>query len=325
MIKDIILPKLSGLMQTGSIVKINVTDGQYVKKGQAIFELEAEKVNTEIESPMDGYIKLQCKEGEELEVGTILALVSTYLEELEIEEQKDKQFSKNRANFESSGGKTFDKEEIQIKKIEGIKKVMFEHMEKAKEYVHATTFMEVDMKKIKDIRRQHKYSYTSFITYAVINALKNHLLINSTYDSGEIHISKHINVGIALDNKGDLIVPVLKQADNMTVEEIENRIRQFEEKAKSGSIKIEDLSEGTFTITNSGVFGSYFFAPVINYPQSAILGIGQIKDMPVVIDEEIVIRPIVIFSLSYDHRIIEGSLAVNFLSQVRKNLEFFEI
>jgi len=207
--------------------------------------------------------------------------------------------------------------------LDAVKKGMFEHMERAKNYVQATTFMEVDLRTVKELRQQYRYSYTSYISDAVVKSLKSHPLINSSYQNGKIIIKKNINLGIAMDNKGKLFVPVLKNAENMGVKDIENAIKFFKEKAENNKISIEDLSDGSFTVTNSGIFGSLCFAPVINYPQSAIMGIGKIVERPVVINNGVTIRPIMIISLGYDHRIIEGSAAVKFLAEVKENLENF--
>ena len=323
MVEKILLLKLSALMKTGSVTKIYVEDGKFVKKGEVILSVEAEKATIDIESPIDGYIKLQCKEGEDYEVGFVLAFIASSLEEF------------NTMNSQMIGKKQQEHymEEIKENKAEadkgdegieliGVKKGLFEHMQRSREYVQATTFMEVDMQRIKELRIQNKHPYTSFIAYAVIKALKKYSLINSIFLEGKLHINKHINLGIALDNQEKLFVPVIKNAENMDIEEIANQIKTFMEKADLDKLTVDDLSGGTFTITNSGIFGSSFFAPIINYPQSAILGIGKIADRPVVYNNKITIRNIMILSLSYDHRIIVGSVAVKFLSEVRENLEF---
>jgi len=321
MIKKILLPRMSALMQTGIITSINVKSGQFVKKGDPILSIEAEKVNTEIDSPRDGYIKLQCKLGDELKVGSILALIGDSIDELKLD-SKDGKVKPEQTNEKVIQERENTGEEILL---EGIKKDMFEHMKKAKDYVQGTTFMEVDMGQVNKVRVQHKYSYTSFIAKAVIEALKKYPLINSTFLEGKILINKQINLGIAVDYKNKLFVPVIKNAENLGLEEIASCISKFKEKSERNSLTIDDLEGGTFTLTNSGIFGSSFFVPIINYPQSAILGIGKIIRRPVVYMDKISIRSIMILSLSYDHRIIEGSVAVRFLSDVKENLQTFNI
>lgn len=224
--------------------------------------------------------------------------------------------------------KDHNKEEIiknndvdQSVELKGVKKGLFENMQRSKEYIQATTFMEVDMQRIIELHIQKKYSYTSFIAHAVIKALIKYPMINSIFFEGQLINKKHITLGISLDNQGNLFVPVLKNAESMDIDKIANLIRTYMEKANMNKLTVDDLSDGTFTITNSGIFSSSFFTPVINFPQIAILGIGKVTDRAVVHDNEVIIKPIMILSLSYDHRIIVGSIAVKFLSEVRVNLE----
>lgn len=366
-----ILPKLSALMQKGKIDGVHISDGDFIKKDEVIVTISAEKANVDITSPIDGYVKLQCRVGDELPVGSVLAFVADNLEEFE--ELQDSRRLNGNAETETAVNteimaasdkkapirampiaKRIAKEkgidlstikgtgpngmirledvkraiesndqDDQVLELSAVKKGMFEHMERAKAYVQGTTFMEVDMGHIKELRVQNRQSYTSFVAAAVIRALTNHPLINSVHDNGKIIIKKHINLGVALDNQGKLFVPVIKNAQNMGVKDIEEHIKKFRGKVVANKITMDDLSGGTFTVTNSGIFGSLCFAPVINYPQSAILGMGGIVDRPVVRNNGITIRPIMIISLSYDHRIIEGSVAVKFLAEVKQNLETF--
>jgi pyruvate/2-oxoglutarate dehydrogenase complex dihydrolipoamide acyltransferase (E2) component len=206
-------------------------------------------------------------------------------------------------------------------KITSKKKALFKHISRSAEYVQGTTFMEVDLGNIKELRQIRKASYTSYIAYAAAQGLKEFPLINSTLGEGEIILKGDINLGVALDHEGRLVVPVIKNADQYTAQEIDAQLKSFQEKAANSGMGIEDLEGGTFTLTNSGVFGSSFFTPIINYPQSAILGIAAINDKPVVRNGETVIRPICVFCLSYDHRVIEGSVAVRFLARVKETLE----
>lgn len=210
---------------------------------------------------------------------------------------------------------------IEIIELDSVKKSMVEHMELTHSYVKGSTFMDIDLHLVKKARLKNKHSYTSYIAHAVAKSLIKYPLINSTFQDGKIYVNKHINLGIALDNNGKLFVPVIKDANEMEIKDIEERIKLLQEKAKNNRISFDDLSDGTFSLTNSGIFGSLFFSPIINYPQSAIMGIGKIADRAVVYDNAINIRPIMIVSLSYDHRIIEGSIAVKFLASVKEYLE----
>ena len=216
--------------------------------------------------------------------------------------------------------KTAETEPTEIEvRMDPYARTMFRHMEQTKEYVQCTTCMEVDMSAVAGLRKQQKYSYTTFIVHAVSRAIINSPYINSSYnpETKKIILKKNINLGVALDQHGKLMVPVIHNTDKLSLEEVDAAIRGFRQKAEAGKMTIADMDGATFTITNSGVFGSLLSAPVISYPQSAILGIAGINDRPVVRNGEIVIRPICILCLSYDHRIIEGSVALKFLATVR--------
>ena len=217
---------------------------------------------------------------------------------------------------------TVTEKDDEIVQMDAIRRSMLAHMVRCKEVVQATTFMEMDMSAVRQ-RRQlgKKCSYTSYIVKAVADAVRDNMDINCSLEGNNIVRHKHVNVGVALDMNGRLVVPVIKDADKLTVEDIETEITRFKDLAKGGSLPMEDLSGGTITVTNSGVFGSTFFAPVVNHPQTAIVGLPQIMERAVVRNHEIVIRPMITISLSYDHRIIEGSLAVGLLADIKKDLE----
>ena len=186
-----------------------------------------------------------------------------------------------------------------------------------------TTFNEVDMKPIMDLRAKYKdafkekygvgLGFMSFFTHACTIALKEFPTVNSMID-GDHMISYNFNdVGIAVSTEKGLMVPVLRNADEMNLLEIESKIKELAIKARDGKISIEEITGGTFTITNGGVFGSMLSTPIINPPQSAILGMHNIVQRPVAINGKVEIRPIMYVALSYDHRIIDGKDSVGFL------------
>ena len=194
-----------------------------------------------------------------------------------------------------------------------------------------TTFNELDMKPIMDLRAKYKdafkekygvgLGFMSFFTHACTIALKEFPTVNSMID-GDHMISYNFNdVGIAVSTEKGLMVPVLRNADEMNLLEIESKIKELAIKARDGKISIEEITGGTFTITNGGVFGSMLSTPIINPPQSAILGMHNIVQRPVAIDGKVEIRPIMYLALSYDHRIIDGKDSVGFLVKVKEVLE----
>ncbi len=194
-----------------------------------------------------------------------------------------------------------------------------------------TSFNEVDLKAVMDLRRKYKEQFIahhdiklglmSFFVKACCDALRKFPTVNASIDGDEIVYHNYQDVGIAVSTERGLMVPIIRNAENMGLAEIEHAIAHFAGKARDGSIALEDLQGGTFTITNGGVFGSLISTPLLNPPQSAILGMHTIKERPVVVDGEIVARPMMFLALSYDHRIIDGKDAVQFLVAVKETLE----
>ncbi len=194
-----------------------------------------------------------------------------------------------------------------------------------------TTFNEVNLKAVIDLRNQYKdrfeakhnvkLGFMSFFVKASIEALKRFPAINASIDGNDIIYHGYYDIGIAVTTPRGLIVPILRDADQLDFAGIEKGIQDFGSKARNGSISVEDLSGGTFTITNGGIFGSMLSTPILNPPQCAILGMHAIKDRPVVEDGEIVIRPIMYLALSYDHRLVDGKEAVQFLGIIKESLE----
>ncbi|MEO7206030.1 MAG: 2-oxoglutarate dehydrogenase complex dihydrolipoyllysine-residue succinyltransferase [Steroidobacteraceae bacterium] len=194
-----------------------------------------------------------------------------------------------------------------------------------------TSFNEVDLKAVNELRtrykdqfeKQHgvKLGFMSFFSKACVEALKKFPSVNASVDGNDIVYHEYFDIGVAVSTDRGLIVPVLRDADQLSFADIEKSIANFASRARAGSITIEELSGGTFTITNGGVFGSLLSTPIVNSPQSAILGMHKIQDRPVVVAAEVVVRPMMYIALTYDHRIIDGREAVQFLVTVKQCLE----
>ena len=194
-----------------------------------------------------------------------------------------------------------------------------------------TTFNEVDMTNIMDMRKDNqddfqnrygvKLGFMSFFVKACVVALKNFPAVNAEIDGDEIIYKNYYNLSFAVGTEKGLVVPVLRDADELSFAEIEKNIKEISEKARDGKLTIEDLQGGTFTISNGGVYGSMLSTPILNLPQSGVLGMHNIVERPVVVDGEIKIRPIMYLALSYDHRIIDGKESVSFLKMIKENLE----
>ena len=194
-----------------------------------------------------------------------------------------------------------------------------------------TTFNEVDMTNVMEMRKENqedfqsrykiKLGLMSFFVKACVVALKNFPAVNAEIEGDEIIYKNYYNISFAVGTDKGLVVPVLKGADELSFAEIEKKIKEISEKAREGKLTIDDLQGGTFTISNGGVYGSMLSTPILNLPQSGVLGMHNIVDRPMVIDGEIKVRPIMYLALSYDHRIIDGKESVSFLKMIKENLE----
>jgi 2-oxoglutarate dehydrogenase E2 component (dihydrolipoamide succinyltransferase) len=194
-----------------------------------------------------------------------------------------------------------------------------------------TTFNEVDMSAVMALREKYKDKYKEkygvslgfmgFFLKAVVGGLKEIPEVNASIDGTDVVYHDYMNVGVAVGTEKGLIVPVVRDADQLSVAEIELAIRHYALKARDGKITIDDLSGGTFTVSNGGVYGSLMSTPILNPPQSGILGMHKIEDRPVVMNGQIVVRPMMYLALSYDHRIIDGKEAVTFLVRVKEGIE----
>ena len=195
-----------------------------------------------------------------------------------------------------------------------------------------TTFNEVDMTALMDLRKQYKEEFTKmhngtrlgfmgFFVKAAVEALKRYPSVNATIDGSDIVYHGYQDVGVAVSTERGLVVPVLRNAENMSIANIENGIYDYAMKARDGKLSIEEMTGGTFTITNGGVYGSLISTPIINPPQSAILGMHKIQERPMAVNGQVVVRPMMYLALSYDHRLIDGKGAVQFLVTIKELLE----
>jgi 2-oxoglutarate dehydrogenase E2 component (dihydrolipoamide succinyltransferase) len=194
-----------------------------------------------------------------------------------------------------------------------------------------TTFNEIDMTKVFEIRNKYKdkfkekygvnLGFMGFFVKATVEALKAWPAVNAFIEGQEIVYNNYYNVGVAVGTEKGLIVPVIRDADMMSIAQIEMAIRNYALKARDGKISIDDLSGGTFTISNGGTYGSLMSTPILNPPQSGILGMHKVEDRPVAINGKVEIRPMMYVALSYDHRIIDGKEAVSFLVKIKEGVE----
>lgn len=222
--------------------------------------------------------------------------------------------------------------DVTVEKMSRLRKTIAKKLTEAKNTTAMlTTFNEVDMQPIMDLRKKYqdqfvkthgiKLGFMSLFTKACTLAMKKHPLVNAMIDGENLVIPQYVDMGIAVSSAKGLVVPVVRNSESMGLADIEKEISRLATKARDGKITIEDMTGGTFTITNGGVFGSMLSTPIINIPQSAILGMHNIVQRPWVVDGEIKVRPIMYVALSYDHRIIDGKDSVGFLKTVKELLE----
>jgi 2-oxoglutarate dehydrogenase E2 component (dihydrolipoamide succinyltransferase) len=195
-----------------------------------------------------------------------------------------------------------------------------------------TTFNEIDMQAIMDLRARYKddfakfhngtkLGFMSFFIRASVEALKRFPAVNASIDGSDIVYHGYQDIGVAVGSPRGLVVPVIREADSLTIAELEDQVREFSKKAQEGKLSIEDMTGGTFTISNGGTFGSLLSTPILNPPQTGILGMHKIQERPVAVNGEVVIRPMMYVALSYDHRLIDGQEAVRFLVTLKDFLE----
>jgi 2-oxoglutarate dehydrogenase E2 component (dihydrolipoamide succinyltransferase) len=222
--------------------------------------------------------------------------------------------------------------EVDRERMSSLRRKLSERLVAVKnETAMLTTFNEIDMSYVMDLRSKHQQKFTekyglklgfmSFFTKAVAIAIDFHPMVNAQMDGDEIVSPKFVDVGIAVSTPKGLMVPIVRNAESKSIAQIEIEIKELAEKARTKKISVEELTGGTFTITNGGVFGSLLSTPIINPPQSAILGMHNIVDRPVAVNGQVVIRPMMYIALSYDHRVIDGKDSVGFLVKVKELIE----
>ena len=344
----IVLEVLSPI--NGKIQKIIKDEGEIVNSGELIAQIEESSVIEKKESDQNAEQENFKEEDISQSHGPA---VRRMLEEFNLDPKnisgtgKDGRISKAdiKNYLENSTKKSKDNIEKNIEKVDNFsgrdeERVPMSRMRSTiakrllsvtQETAMLTTFNEVDMKPIKDLREKYgteflsehglKLGFMGFFVAASINALKKFPVANASIDGNDVVYHGYQDISVAVSTDRGLVVPVIRDADIMTLPDIEKSILEFSEKAKEGKLTIEDMQGGTFTISNGGVFGSLLSTPILNAPQTAILGMHTIQDRAVVIDGKIEVRPMMYLALSYDHRLLDGKDAVGFLICIKEQLE----
>jgi 2-oxoglutarate dehydrogenase E2 component (dihydrolipoamide succinyltransferase) len=319
----------------GGVVKLNIKLGDTVKVGQVIGSIETEA------SPKQTKSEEIKKEPESIKVPSkpsseepIRKTKESFLEELkETKSQEEKPVvSKKTKEIESISTTTSSKDRETRQPMSKIRKVIAKKMVEAQQTTAMlTTFNEVDMSQVILLREKYQEAFTkqygtklgfmSFFVEAVTSALQAFPNLNSYIDGEDSVHRDYYNIGIAVGTDKGTFVPILRDTDQMSFSDVELAIDAFAKKAKEGTLTMDDLQNGGFTITNGGVYGSLLSTPILNPPQSGILGMHKIEKRPVVVNDQIVIRPMMYLALSYDHRIVDGKESVAFLVHIKNILE----
>ncbi|WP_110483037.1 2-oxo acid dehydrogenase subunit E2 [Candidatus Karelsulcia muelleri] len=353
MILEIKVPSPGESITEVEISSLLVNNGDFVKKNQVIAEIDSDKATLEICAEASGRLFFKAKKGDTLKVGELFCIIDTsFLKKEEnflkednkigvgnfLKEEKKEDNKIGVGNFLKEDNLLKKKNKFNrffiVKKLTKLRQTISEKLVEVKnKTAMLTTFNEVDMRNILYLKNKYKFSFKekhgvklgflAFFVKSCIRALKNYPDINSMIDDkGKNKICfKYYDINIAVAGPKGLLVPVIRNADTLSFREIEKTIKNFSLKIKNSTISIDEMIGGTFTITNGGIFGSMLSTPIINPPQSAILGMHSIVERPIVKLGKIKVIPIMYLALSYDHRIIDGKEAVGFLFSIKESIE----
>ncbi|MDC1194381.1 dihydrolipoyllysine-residue succinyltransferase [Pseudomonadota bacterium] len=347
-IMDVLVPILGESVVEATVSKWIKKQGDFVEIDDPIVELETDKVTLEVPAAVSGIIDhVAVSEGDTVEVGALLAMIVAgektlsntkaiidKIEPVKTEKKLTKEQPKKEENGDNSivspnRGNVNLEERVPMSRLrQAIARRLKEAQNTA---AMLTTYNEVDMTALMEMRSNYQESfekkngvrlgYMSFFVKASIDALREFPAVNAEIEGNDIIYKNYYNIGVAVGTSQGLVVPVLRNADRLSFGETEMNIVSFGKKAKDGDLAISDMAGGTFTISNGGVYGSLMSSPILNPPQSGILGMHKIQKRPVAIGNNIEIRPMMYLALSYDHRIIDGREAVSFLVRIKEIIE----
>ena len=347
-IMDVLVPILGESVVEATVSKWIKKQGEFVEIDEPIVELETDKVTLEVPAAISGIIDhLAVSEGDTVEVGALLAMIvagekpisntKPIIDKIEpvkteqklVKEQPKKQEIRANPIISPNRDSVNLEERVPMSRLrQAIARRLKEAQNTA---AMLTTYNEVDMTALMEMRSNYQDSfekkngvrlgYMSFFVKASIDALREFPAVNAEIEGTDIIYKNYYNIGVAVGTSQGLVVPVLRNADKLSFGETEMNIVSFGKKAKDGDLAISDMAGGTFTISNGGVYGSLMSSPILNPPQSGILGMHKIQKRPVAIGNNIEIRPMMYLALSYDHRIIDGREAVSFLVRIKEIIE----
>ena len=328
----IIVPHLGESITEATLTKWLKNTGDFVNDQDPILELETEKITLEVYAPHSGILKEQnVKVSSRVQVGACVV----YLEFSENQNTVSDKTEENKTSSPKEVPVFLNKDDRLEKRIpmSEMRKTVAKRLKEAQNTAAIlTTFNEIDMSCVMEMRARFgenfqkrygiKLGIMSFFVKAVIEALKKVPSLNASIEQNEIISKNYYDISVAISTPHGLVTPVLYDADKLTFADIEKKITSLAEKAKNKTLSVDELKGGTFTITNGGIFGSLLSTPILNSPQSGILGMHKIEERPVAHKGQVVIRPMMYVALSYDHRLIDGKDAVTFLRLVKDFIEY---
>ena len=353
---EIRVPALGESLTTATVARWLKQAGDYVQHDETIVELETDKVSVEVTAPSAGRLENCTPLGTEVEIGGLLGQIDETAEApvaavapvappveavrpepvAPVVESPPAPKPAPKPTFaepQVSAASGIDDPRERRVPMSRLRQTIARNLKAAQNTAAIlTTFNEIDMSAAKALRAEYRdefekkhdgarLGFMSFFARAVVGALRDYPALNAQIEGDEIVYRDFVNLGIAVGTERGLVVPVLHDADQMSFAELERRIADYGKRARVGSLKLDELSHGSFSITNGGIFGSLLSTPILNTPQSGILGMHAIQDRPVVRDGQIVVRPMMYVALSYDHRIVDGREAVSFLVRVKQLVE----
>ena len=345
---DVIVPVLGESVVEATVSKWIKKKGDYVEVDDPIVELETDKVTLEVPASITGILEnTVVSEGDTVEVGALLGTIiagekqdkkEEVSEEVEVKDVEKEKPITNKLEVKSNNQVTENsrnEDNVNLEEripMSRLRQAIARRLKEAQNTAAMlTTYNEVDMSALMEMRKNYQESfekkngvrlgYMSFFVKASIDALNQFPAVNAEIDGNDIIYKNYYNIGVAVGTSQGLVVPVLKNADKMSFGETEATIAEFGKRAKEGNLAMSDMAGGTFTISNGGVYGSLMSSPILNPPQSGILGMHKIQKRPVAIGDNIEIRPMMYLALSYDHRIIDGREAVSFLVRIKEIIE----
>lgn len=334
MSSEIKVPPVGESISSGIISVWHRNDGDYVRSGEVLFTLDTDKVSTEVTAQAAGILRIKVPADSEVKIGETVGLIEAAPEPAEAPAAVVAPVPATAPAPVVSGPVELEPQERRVtrKKLSPLRRKISSQLVAAQRNAAIlTTFNECDMSAVMKLRAdvqevfqgRHgvKLGFMSFFIKAVVDALQGEPQLNSRLDGDELVQNHFYDIGVAVGTERGLIVPVIRDADRKTFAELENDLAYYAKKARDGAITIEDLQGGVFTISNGGVYGSLMSTPILNPPQSGILGMHKIQERPVAVDGRVVIRPMMYLALSYDHRVVDGKEAVTFLVRVKDAIE----